>query len=73
MANFVPRLAGSAVAVGILGSGLAASLYNVDAGHRAIIFDRIRGVLPVTKDEEHIFEFLLFKFHIILTFERSRD
>merc|ERR1719210_1638271 len=30
---------------------MAASLYNVDAGHRAVIFDKFRGVLPYTKDE----------------------
>jgi len=51
MANFVPRVAGGAVTVGILGSCFAASLYNVDPGHRAIIFDRIAGVRQVTKGE----------------------
>jgi len=49
--NMTSRLAGTAIGLGAFGSIMAASLYNVDAGHRAIIFDRIRGVLPVTKDE----------------------
>jgi len=51
MANFVPRLAGTAVGLGVFGTVAAASLYNVDAGHRAVIFDKFRGVLPYTKDE----------------------
>jgi len=51
MANFVPRLAGGAVALGAIASGLAASLYNVDPGHRAIIFDRLQGVKEVVKAE----------------------
>jgi len=51
MSNFVPRLAGSAVALGLFGTGMASSLYNVDPGHRAIIFDRIQGVKQVVKAE----------------------
>lgn len=51
MANFVPKLAGSAIGVGLFGSAIAASLYNVDPGHRAIIFDRLRGVQQYVKDE----------------------
>ena len=46
MANFAPDQQQSIV-FGWLFSGLAASLYNVDFGHRAIIFDRVSGV----KDE----------------------
>ena len=33
---FAPRAAGLAVGIGIGGSILAASLYNVDAGHRGM-------------------------------------
>jgi len=51
MANFVPRLAGGAIGLGIFGSVMAASLYNVDAGHRAIIFDRLSGVKQYVRDE----------------------
>ena len=48
---FAPRLAGTAVALGVGGSLLAASLYNVDAGHRAVIYDRFQGVKNVVKEE----------------------
>lgn len=41
----------AAIGIGAFGSVLAASLYNVDAGHRAIIWDRVRGVLPKVKNE----------------------
>jgi len=51
MANFVPRLAAGSIVFGGIFSGLAASLYNVDAGHRAIIFDRVAGVRQVVKAE----------------------
>ena len=45
------RLIGGAVTLGIGGSLLAASLYNVDAGHRGVIYDRIQGVKNLTKAE----------------------
>jgi len=45
------KLAGGAIAVGSLAFFAQSSLYNVDPGHRGIVFDRIRGVLPETKDE----------------------
>lgn len=51
MANFVPRLAGAAIGVGIFGTALSVSIYNVGPGHAAIIYDRVRGVLPQTKGE----------------------
>jgi len=44
MANYVNKLAGAAIGVGAFGTLISASLYNVDAGHRGIIWDRIRGV-----------------------------
>lgn len=44
--------------IGLLGIGVAATsavatsvLYNVEGGHRAVIFDRFRGVLPVVAGE----------------------
>ena len=47
--------------IGQLGIGLAlaggvanSALYNVDGGHRAVLFDRFRGVLPnVTGEGTH--------------------
>ncbi|KAJ2782310.1 Prohibitin-2, subunit of the prohibitin complex (Phb1p-Phb2p) [Coemansia javaensis] len=35
-----------AAAVGVAGLGVAASLYNVDGGHRAIKYSRVTGVKP---------------------------
>jgi len=37
--------------VGISGSVLNAALYDVDGGERAVIFDRLRGVLQTTSGE----------------------
>ena len=44
--------------IGQLGVGLAlaggvvqSALYNVDGGHRAVMFDRFRGVLPAVTGE----------------------
>ena len=44
--------------IGQLGLGLAlaggvanSALYNVDGGHRAVMFDRFRGVLPLVTGE----------------------
>jgi len=51
MANFAPRLAAGAIATGLFGTALMSSIYNVDPGHRAIIFDRLSGVKQVVKDE----------------------
>lgn len=51
MSNFAPRLAAGAIGAGLFGTGIMASLYNVDPGHRAIIFDRLSGVKQVVKDE----------------------
>ncbi|KNC96020.1 prohibitin subunit PHB1 [Spizellomyces punctatus DAOM BR117] len=44
-------LARWAVPVGALVAGLQSSMYNVEGGHRAVIFDRLRGVLPVVVPE----------------------
>jgi prohibitin 1 len=45
------RLIGGATGFGIGGALVYASLYNVDAGHRAVIYDRFRGVLPTVRNE----------------------
>eukprot|EP00898_Chlorokybus_atmophyticus_P006784 jgi/Chlat1/7106/Chrsp57S06791 len=45
------RLARWAVALGVGGSLLQSSLYTVDGGERAVLFDRIYGVLDKTKGE----------------------
>lgn len=45
------NLASIAVAAGLGGSILNASLYTVDGGQRAVIFDRFRGILDKTSDE----------------------
>ena len=51
MSQFASRFAGLAVGGGIFTSVAAASLYNVDAGHRAVIYDRFQGVKNVIKQE----------------------
>jgi len=51
MAHHVNRLAGLAIGLGATGTLLASSMYNVDAGHRAIIWDRISGVQQKVKSE----------------------
>lgn len=48
---FTARLTGSLIGFGIAGTVLAASMYNVDAGHRAVIYDRFQGVKNLVKTE----------------------
>jgi len=45
------RLVQSLIAIGFGGSILTASMYNVDAGHRAVIYDRFQGVKNLVKNE----------------------
>lgn len=44
MAQIFTRLSQLGVGLAVAGSVLNSALYNVDAGHRAIIFDRFQGV-----------------------------
>lgn len=46
-ANILARLGRYAVLLGVGGSAVQASLYTVDGGERAVMYDRIQGVLPV--------------------------
>uniref|UniRef100_G3R2M9 Prohibitin n=1 Tax=Gorilla gorilla gorilla TaxID=9595 RepID=G3R2M9_GORGO len=39
------------LALAVVGSMLNSALYNVDAGHRAVIFDRFRGVQDIVVGE----------------------
>lgn len=50
-AQLLQNLAATAIALGAGGSALNASLYTVDGGHRAVLFDRFRGVLDQTAGE----------------------
>uniref|UniRef100_A0A061S5D5 Prohibitin n=1 Tax=Tetraselmis sp. GSL018 TaxID=582737 RepID=A0A061S5D5_9CHLO len=50
-ANFLGRLARYSVALGLGASALQASLYNVDGGERAVMFDRFQGVSQKTYGE----------------------
>ncbi|CAI5487255.1 unnamed protein product [Closterium sp. Naga37s-1] len=45
------NIARLAITLGVGGSLLNASLYTVDGGHRAVLFDRFRGVLEETQGE----------------------
>lgn len=49
--SFLTNLARTALGLGAASSVLNASIYNVDGGQRAVIFDRVRGVLDKTADE----------------------
>ncbi|TPX40253.1 hypothetical protein SeMB42_g00253 [Synchytrium endobioticum] len=44
-------LARLAVPASIAVAGLQYSMYNVEGGHRAVLFDRLRGILPATINE----------------------
>jgi hypothetical protein len=51
MSHLFETIARYALPVTIGISALNSSMYNVDAGHRAVLFDRVRGVLPVPQGE----------------------
>ncbi|KAI8854457.1 hypothetical protein BC829DRAFT_424497 [Chytridium lagenaria] len=46
MAALLESLARWAIPIGTVVSGIQYSMYNVEGGHRAVLFDRVRGVLP---------------------------
>ncbi|KAJ3107012.1 Prohibitin-1, subunit of the prohibitin complex (Phb1p-Phb2p) [Phlyctochytrium planicorne] len=46
MAHILEGLARWAIPIGTVVSGIQYSMYNVEGGHRAVLFDRARGVLP---------------------------
>ncbi|XP_004975870.1 prohibitin-3, mitochondrial [Setaria italica] len=49
--SFLTNIAKVAAGLGAAASLLSASLFTVDGGERAVIFDRFRGVLPQTVSE----------------------
>jgi len=49
--SFLTRIAKVAAGIGVAASAASTSLYTVDGGERAVIFDRLRGVLPGTESE----------------------
>jgi prohibitin 1 len=49
--SFLTKVAKVAAGVGVAASAVSTSLYTVDGGERAVIFDRFRGVLPDTVGE----------------------
>ncbi|KAJ1341619.1 hypothetical protein BSLG_003808 [Batrachochytrium salamandrivorans] len=51
MSRSLEALARWALPIGIIASGAQASMYNVEGGHRAVIFDRLRGVMPTPVGE----------------------
>lgn len=51
LARALNNVAKYAVFLGIGGTAVASSMYNVDGGERAVIFDRFRGVVENTSDE----------------------
>jgi len=51
MAKILSRIGGLGLGLAITGGVVSNALYNVDGGHRAVIFDRFRGVLPKVAGE----------------------
>lgn len=51
MAQALEYLARWAIPIGAVVSGLQYSMYNVEGGYRAVLFDRMRGVMPDTVGE----------------------
>ncbi|CAM6003787.1 unnamed protein product, partial [Sphagnum balticum] len=49
--NLLNNVARAAIALGVAGSLVSASLFTVDGGQRAVLFDRLRGVLDETVGE----------------------
>ena len=63
----IPRALGKLTLLGAGISGVvASSLYNVEGGHRAVIYDYSRGVLPDIKGEGTHFRIPLLQRHIIM-------
>eukprot|EP00210_Caulerpa_lentillifera_P003674 g3507.t1 len=51
LARLLSNLARYSIGLGLLGGAVQTSLYNVDGGERAVLFDRFRGVLGSTTGE----------------------
>jgi len=74
MLNFkVPRgpskgtggIIGTAITLGILGYGTLQSLYNVEGGHRAVIFNKLTGVKQIVVNEGTHFRIPFIEYPII--------
>jgi len=56
MAQFLTRIGQLGVGIAVVGGVVNSALYNVEGGHRAVIFDRFMGVKPdVVGEETHFF------------------
>jgi prohibitin 1 len=51
MAQIFEGIARWALPLTVAFSAASASMYNIEAGHRGVIFDRVNGILPVAKEE----------------------
>jgi prohibitin 1 len=51
LSKLVPRLMGLGTALSVAATAAASSLFVVEGGHRAVLWDRFRGVLPDVKGE----------------------
>ena len=47
--NAAKQIAAGIIGLGVAGIAVQESLYDVDGGERAVIYDRIRGILPNVK------------------------
>jgi len=51
MAQLLTRIGQIGLGLAVTGSVINSALYNVDGGHRSVIFDRFRGVMPIVVGE----------------------
>lgn len=55
------------LALAVAGGVVNSALYNVDAGHRAVIFDRFRGVQDIVVGKGRTFSSLGYRSQLSLT------
>jgi len=60
------RVAGLSIGAGLVGSALNESLYNVEPGHRAVMFDRFRGIMDEVSEEGTHFKIPFIQFPKIM-------
>ncbi len=48
--NAAKQIAQGIIGIGIAGAAIQTSVYDVDGGERAVVYDRVRGILPKVKE-----------------------
>ena len=47
--NAAKQIAQGIIGIGVVGTAIQSSVYDVDGGERAVVYDRVRGILPHVK------------------------